>query len=84
MTADVDFYHSFLFFFRIALAAHMEVRRLGVESELPLLAYTTAAATQDLSCVCDVDQSSWQCQILNSLSEARDRTCNLMVSSLIH
>ena len=27
--------------------------------------------------------SSWQCQILNPLSEARDWTCNLMVPSLI-
>ena len=26
---------------------HMEVPRLGVESELPLLAYTTATATPD-------------------------------------
>ena len=28
---------------------HMEVPRLGVESELHLLAYTTATTTQDLS-----------------------------------
>ena len=28
--------------------------------------------------------SSWQCQILNPLSQARDQTCNLVVPSLIH
>ena len=32
----------------------MEVPRVGVESELQLPAYTTAATTQDLSCVCDL------------------------------
>ena len=32
----------------------MEVPRLGVESELQLLACTTATATQDLSHVCDL------------------------------
>ena len=62
----------------------MEVPRLGVQSELQLLAYyTTATATRDLSPVCDLHHSSWQCQILNPLSEARDRTHNLMVSSQI-
>ena len=30
---------------------HTEVSRLGVESKLQLLVYTTAIATQDLSCV---------------------------------
>ena len=61
----------------------MEVPRLGVESELQLPAYTTATAMQDLSHFCDLHDSSQQCQILNSLSEARDRTCNLMVTSWI-
>ena len=46
----------------------MEVPRL--ESELQLLAYATA--TQDLSRVCDLQHSSWQCQLLSPLSEARD------------
>uniref|UniRef100_A0A8D0MA29 Opalin n=1 Tax=Sus scrofa TaxID=9823 RepID=A0A8D0MA29_PIG len=41
-------------------------------------------ATQDLSCVFDLHHSSQQCQILNPLSEARDRTPNLMVPSRIH
>ena len=46
---------------------HMEVPRLGVESELPLLAYATATATQDLSQVCDPHDSSRQRWILNTL-----------------
>ena len=62
---------------------HMEVPRLGLKSELQLLAYATATATSDLSRVCDLHHSSWQCWILNLPSEARDRTCNLMVPSRI-
>ena len=57
---------------------HIEVPRLGVESDLQLLAYTTATAMQDPSCICDLHHSSWQRQILHPLSEARDRTCVLM------
>ena len=38
----------------------------------------TATATWDLSLVCDLHHSSWQHPILNPLSEARDRTHNLM------
>ena len=33
---------------------------------------------QDLSHICDLHHSSWQCQILNPLSKARDQTCILM------
>ena len=61
----------------------MEVPRLGVESELQLLAYSTATAMRDLSLVCDLHHSSRQCWILNPLSEARDRTRNLMDIRLI-
>ena len=50
----------------------MEVPRPGVKSELQLLAYATARATWDPSCVCDLHHSSRQHHILNSLSEARD------------
>ena len=63
----------FFFFFFLGLhRRHMEVPRLGVESELQLLAYTTAAAMQNLSHVCDLHPSSRQHQIPNPLSEARD------------
>ena len=51
---------------------HMEVPRLGVRSGLQLLAHATATATLDLSYICDLHCSSQQCQILNSLREARD------------
>ena len=40
---------------------HMDVLRLGVESELQLPAYTTATATQDASQVCSLHRSSRQC-----------------------
>ena len=50
----------------------MEVPRLEVESELWLLAYTTATATRDPSCICDLHHSLRQYWILNLLSEARD------------
>ena len=52
----------------------MKVPGFGVKSELQLLAYATAIAMWDLSHVCDLHHSSWQCQILNPLSKARDRT----------
>ena len=63
---------------------HMEVPRLGVESELQLLAYTTATAMPDPSHICDLHHSSWQRQVLNPLSEAQDQTCILMHASQIH
>ena len=44
-------YILFLFFLGLLLR-HMEVLGLGVESELQLLAYTTATAMLDLSCIC--------------------------------
>ena len=56
----------------------MKVPRLRVKLELHLPAYATATATQDPSHICDLHHSSWQCWILNSLSEARDQTCILM------
>ena len=62
---------------------HTEVPRLGVESELQLLAYATATATQDLSHICDLCCSLWQCWILSLPSEARDQTCILMDTSWV-
>ena len=63
----------------------MEVARRGVESELQLPAYTTATATAtpDPRCVWDLHHSSQQCQVLNLLSKARDRTRILMDSSWV-
>ena len=51
---------------------HMEVPRLEVKLELQLPIYTTATATPDLSCICDLRSSLWQRWILNPLSKARD------------
>ena len=61
----------------------MEVLRLGAESELQQQAYATAKATLDLSCICDLHHSFWQCWILSSLSKARGQTCILMDSSWV-
>ena len=61
----------------------MEVPRLGVESELQLLAYATATGTWDLSHLCDLHHSSQQCQTSDPLSEARDQTCILTDTSQI-
>ena len=38
----------------------MEVPRVGVESELQLLAYATATATPDPRCIWDLHPSLWQ------------------------
>ena len=62
----------------------MEVSRWGVELELQLPAYTTATAAWDPSHIYDLHHSSRQCQILNSLSEARGRTCILIDVSWVH
>ena len=63
----------------------MEVPRLGVESELQLLAYyTTATAMQDPCHICDLYHSSHKSQILNPLSEARDQTHILKGTSRVH
>ena len=61
----------------------MEVPRLGVESELRLPAYTTDKAMPDLSHIYDLHHSSQQCQILNPLSKAKNRTCILLDTSWI-
>ena len=67
----------------VFLGPKIEVLRLGVKSELQLLAYTTATATRDLSHIYDLHHSSQQCQIPNPLSEARNQTCILMDTSRI-
>ena len=58
---------------------HME----GNQLELELPACARASATPDPSRMCNLHHSSWQRRILNPLSEARDRTHNLMVPSRI-
>ena len=63
---------------------HMEAPRLGVQSELLLLAYTTAKPTRDPSLTCSLHHSSWQGQIFNPLSDAKDQTYVLMDTNQIH
>ena len=66
---SVPFYlFSFLFFFVFVGS------RLGVKSELQLQAYATATAISNASCIHDLCCNLQQCQMLNSLSEARNRT----------
>ena len=70
----------FIFAFLGLHLQHMEVLgsnpRLGVQSELLLLAYATATATAtatpDPSWGFDLHHRSRRCRILNPLSEARD------------
>ena len=63
---------------------HLEVPRLGVKLELQLPVTATATAKWDPGCVRDLEHSSWQHQILNPLSKARDWTCILMDPSRVH
>ena len=50
-----------------------------------LLAYVTATAKTDTSCLCDLHHSSQQHWIHNPLSEARDQTHVLMdISQVLH
>ena len=70
-------------FYRDTPAAY-EVPRLGVESELLLLAYTIATAPQDPSLRGDVHRSSQQPRILNPLSRVRDRTHILTNAVQVH
>ena len=72
------------FFFLGRHPWHMEVPRLWVELELPLLAYPTTTAMQDPSRACGLHHSSRQCWIPNPLSEARDRTCILLDTCQVH
>ena len=51
---------------------HMVFPGRGVKSELQLLVYTTATATQGPSHSSNLPHGSWQHQILIPLSEARD------------
>ena len=79
-----DSFHNIVLFFFLEGGPHpwhMEIPRLGGQLELQPLAYTTATAMQDPSCVCDLHHSSRQHRIVNPLSNRQTR--NLMVPSRI-
>ena len=50
---------SFILFVLGPHPRHMEISRLGVRSELQLPAFSTATATLDPSCICDLHHSSY-------------------------
>ena len=76
---------TLLFFCFLGLRSwHIQLPRLGVKLVLQLWAYDTATATQDPSCVCNLNQSSWQCWIPNPLSKVRDQTRILTDTIQIH
>ena len=71
----VNVVNCFVLFCFLGLhSRHVDILRLGVKLELQLLAYATATAMQDPSCICILHHSSQQCRILNPLTEARDGT----------
>ena len=63
----------------------MEVLRLGVKSELQLLAYATATATSTLDQAASATYTTahGSASSFNPLSEARDGTCILMDTSQV-
>ena len=78
------FFLSFCFLFLGLHPQHMELPGIGVKLELQMPAYTTATARPDPSLICNLHHSSLQCQILNPLSKARDRTHVFMDTSQVH
>ena len=76
-------YFDVIIFFQGSHLRHMVVPRLGVKSELELLAYPTAMGTPDQSHICDLHCSSRQCWILNPLSGVRDQTHILLDTSWV-
>jgi len=62
---------GFIFIYMAASAAYGSSWP-GVELKLQPLAYATAMATLDLSCICYLCHRLQQCWILNQQSKARD------------
>ena len=67
-----NFFKS-LFIFMATPAAYGSSQARG-QIETAAVTYATASTKPDPSCICNLHCSLWQCQILNPLSEARDRS----------
>ena len=83
MRPALCFYLFIVLFTAPPAADDVGVPRLGVQSELQLLAYPTATATWDRSCLCDLHHSSRPRRVLHPLGKARDGTCILMDPSWV-
>ena len=76
--------YLFIYFLSFVLFRSAPVAYGGPQARGSNLAYTTATAMPKPSLNCNLHHSSGQRRVLNPLSEARDRTHNLMVPSRIH
>ena len=74
-------YYYYYFVFLGPHPQHMEVPRLGVESERQLQAHTPAHSNARGHLICDLPHSLQRWRILNPLSEAKDQTHILMETS---
>ena len=74
----LSFFFSFSFFFRAPLMAYGSSQAWG---GIRTLAAGLHYSYSDIGC--KLHHSSWQCQILNPLSKARDQTRNLTVPSQV-
>ena len=76
------FFFFFFFNFKAAPVAHGSSQARGQIGAAPG-SLSTATAMRDPSHVCNLYHSSQQCQVLNTLSEDRDRTGILMHTSWV-
>ena len=74
-----SFIHSFFLWLHLQ---HRQVPRLGFDSELRLQAIPQLQQHQ-IQAKSATYHSLQQCQVLNPLSEDRDQTCILMVTSQV-
>ena len=62
------FFWLFVFFMATPMACG-DFQARGPVAPVAAPAYARATAMRDLSCVCDLHHSPWQCPILNPLNE---------------